>query len=274
MKEFSFIIIFVFFAFLCSDISFAQNSNAGFIKSNIWYSTDNFEEGDKIKIYTVIFNPDERELSGNVSFYDGSILLGKKSFSVTSRKIIDISIDWTVTAGNHSIYARIEKAQFYTNEGGYTEVILGRNETEKNESFVPKKIILSKDSNENTNIISDGKKIISNVSKNIVNKFSDSISTIATNSVSGRVNNIVKTIEDFRQDTINWSKNIKEEAKNSIENKEENQDELPPQKINQAKFLLASTAEFMFDNKTIFYGIPIVLIILISRFLLKKFLIS
>ena len=56
----------------------AQSSNTGFVPGNIWYSKDPFEEGDKVKIYTFIFNPDSRELSGTVIFFDKTVLLGKK----------------------------------------------------------------------------------------------------------------------------------------------------------------------------------------------------
>src|SRR3989338_5661631 len=49
--------------------AYAQSSNAGFVPGNIWYSLDPFLEGDKIKIYTLIFNPDPRELSGTVIFF-------------------------------------------------------------------------------------------------------------------------------------------------------------------------------------------------------------
>jgi len=57
--------------------AYAQSSNAGFVPGNIWYSLDPFLEGDKIKIYTLIFNPDPRELSGTVVFFDNSVFLGK-----------------------------------------------------------------------------------------------------------------------------------------------------------------------------------------------------
>src|ERR1035437_2096929 len=80
----------------------AQTSNVGFIPANIWYSKDPFEEGDKIKIYTLVFNPDSRELSGTVLFFDDTVFLGKQDFVVPAKGVKTISIDWTVIAGDHT----------------------------------------------------------------------------------------------------------------------------------------------------------------------------
>lgn len=118
----------------------AEVQNAGFIPSNIWYSRDPFSEGDKIKIYTVIFNPDPRELSGTVSFFDKNILLGKKDFKVTGRGVQDISIDWTATAGTHIIFAKIENAKFLISEGKYENVYLAQNQTDESKRDVAKKM--------------------------------------------------------------------------------------------------------------------------------------
>ena len=99
-------LILLFYLFPIGKI-FAQIPNVGFIPSNIWYSKDPFEEGDKIKIYTLLYNPDSRELSGNVIFFDNTTLLGQKSFKIASKAVKDLSIDWTVEAGNHTIFAKI-----------------------------------------------------------------------------------------------------------------------------------------------------------------------
>src|SRR3989344_4963797 len=102
MQKFWAVLILIVFLLPINKI-IAQTSNAGFVPGNIWYSTDPFEEGDKIKIYTLIFNPDARELSGTVIFFDNSIFLGKKDFVAPAKGVKDISIDWTAAAGSHSI---------------------------------------------------------------------------------------------------------------------------------------------------------------------------
>ena len=117
------IVLFLIFSLFPIQKIFAQNSNTGFVPGNIWYSKDPFEEGDKIKIYTFIFNPDARELSGTVIFFDKTVLLGKKDFIILSKSANDISIDWTVTAGDHTIFGKIENAKFLISKGSMKKFI-------------------------------------------------------------------------------------------------------------------------------------------------------
>src|SRR3989338_8628539 len=138
-------ILFLIFSLLPIQKIFAQDSNAGFVPGNIWYSQDPFEEGDKIKIYTLIFNPDERELSGTVIFFDSSVFLGKKDFTASAKGIKDVSIDWTATVGDHNIFGKIENSRFLVSgeksERTYEDVYLSGNETSKSSRRVNKKIV-------------------------------------------------------------------------------------------------------------------------------------
>lgn len=171
-KKHIFIILFLMICVLPLSKIIAQNSNAGFIKSNIWYSQDTLEEGDKVKIYTVIFNPESRKLSGTVSFFDKTVFLGKKSFSITGKNTEEISIDWTVQAGSHTIFGKIENAQYLNTNGTYEDVYLAESETDKSSLTISKKIIAntsntSGTSTKNTNTSSGGNSGIENI-KNIV----------------------------------------------------------------------------------------------------------
>jgi hypothetical protein len=157
------IILFLIFSLFPTQNIFAQNKNTGFVSGNIWYSKDPFEEGDKVKIYTFVFNPDVRELSGSVIFFDKTTLLGKKDFTIPAKGADDVSIDWTVSTGDHSIFAKIENAKFLISKGNYEEVYLAENETEKSTSSVSKKIVantLSQIKDNKDSIISVIQKII------------------------------------------------------------------------------------------------------------------
>jgi hypothetical protein len=125
-------------------LKISAQTNAGFVPANIWYSKDPFEEGDKIQIYTLIFNPDARELSGTVSFFDKSTLLGKKNVTVPPKGVKDISINWTATAGDHTIFAQIENTKFLVSSGKYEEVRLEENKTDESKRSVDKKIVEEK----------------------------------------------------------------------------------------------------------------------------------
>jgi hypothetical protein len=84
--------------------------NAGFI-SGIWYSTNSFYIGDKIRIYSAMQNNSGFDILGTMNFYDGKTLLGASDFSVVNGQLVERWTDWMVTPGTHNIFAKISNAQ-------------------------------------------------------------------------------------------------------------------------------------------------------------------
>lgn len=122
-------------------VSFAQASdlpisNAGFVQSNIWYSKDPFYVGDKIRIYTVIFNGSAYDLTGAVEFLDNGVSLGKTNFSLSgSGRAQDLWIDWKASGGSHTITARLVNV-IADGPNGKQSVLLPSAETGKSERVV------------------------------------------------------------------------------------------------------------------------------------------
>ena len=59
------------FFFCTASFVHAQNvsvDNVGIIQDTIWFSQKDFSEGDKITIYTFVFNGADQTLSGVVDF--------------------------------------------------------------------------------------------------------------------------------------------------------------------------------------------------------------
>ncbi|HCY17813.1 MAG: hypothetical protein UR62_C0006G0009 [Candidatus Nomurabacteria bacterium GW2011_GWF2_35_12] len=262
------IILFLIFSLLPIQKIFAQDSNTGFVSGNIWYSQDPFEEEDKIKIYTFIFNPDSRELSGTVIFFDKTVLLGKKEFTLPAKTANDISIDWTVTVGDHTIFAKIENAKFLVSKGKYEEVYLAENETEKNSRTVSKKIISKENPevNSETNTgttVSDIKKIIEEKTPNFI---------------AEPIVSTVSTLEEFRINTNIASDNKKEEIKSEIKildakktTSKENTKTNPLLKpLKYVEVFLLTIFSLILNNKILFYGFLIVIVFFILRFIWKK----
>ena len=246
----------------------AQSSNTGFVPGNIWYSEDPFEEGDKVKIYTFIFNPDARELSGTVIFFDKTVLLGKKDFIIPGKTANDVSTDWTVTAGSHSIFGKIENAKFLISKGKYEEVYLTENETEKSSRTVSKKII-SKTTDTNTDSNSAS---ISDITKIIKEETPDFITK--------PIVSVTESLETFRSNLNTASNDKKEEIKKEIQAlgaelprgssapKDTISPLLKPFKYTEIFFL--SVFSFILNNKILFYGILIIVVFFILRFIWKK----
>ncbi len=110
--------------------------NAGFVQSNIWYSKDPFYAGDKIRIYTVIFNGSAYDLSGAVEFLDNGVLVGKADFALASGgRVRDLWVDWNATEGKHTITARFANV-ISDGPNGKQPAVLGSAEAGKSEKVV------------------------------------------------------------------------------------------------------------------------------------------
>lgn len=115
----------------------APIKNAGFVPSNIWYSRDPFFSGDKIRIYTVIFNGSSEDLVGTVEFLDNEILIGKTTFSLANGgRVSDVWVDWVAKDGKHTITARLSGVQAIDAGGKKRPIILEHTETAKSDIVV------------------------------------------------------------------------------------------------------------------------------------------
>src|SRR3989344_5390139 len=262
-------ILFLIFSLLPIQKIFAQDSNIGFVSGNIWYSQDPFEEGDKIKIFTFIFNPDSKELFGTVIFFDKTVLLGKKDFILPTKTANDISIDWTITVGDHIVFAKIENAKFLVSKGKYEEVYLAENETEKSSRTVSKKIT-SKSESSNINPETTAGTTVSDIKKIIEEK--------TPNFIAEPIASTINTLEEFRINTNIASDNKKEEIKNEIKAldapknvSKENVKTNPFLKpFKYVEVFLLTVFSFILNNTILFYGILTIVVFFILRFIWKK----
>lgn len=279
MKKFKilFLVLLCFLSF-GNKIIFAQNpSTTGFIPSNIWYSKDPFEEGDKIKIYTLVFNSDKRELSGSVLFFDNNVLLGKKNFIAAPSSVAQVSINWNVNAGDHDIFAKIESSKFTISVGKYEDVYLNENESEHSKRTVNKKIVsdntnknTADTSNQNTSTTGDQ---ISNIANTIKENTPDVIAKplIATANVTegfrnGVENNLTKKEVEINKDIKNLSNVSNKKTETSFLKKPNIQ---KPFKYVQLFFV--KLFGFIFKYKIVFYVVSFFVILFLLRFLWQKF---
>ena len=121
--------------------------NIGFIQDNIWYSKDPFFEGDKIRIYTAVFNGSRYDFKGTLEFFvnpdeagrgAGGKSVGKSSFSLISGAFQVLWADWVAEKGNKKIYANITEAKISLPGGLEETVILENAKTGEIETFVDK----------------------------------------------------------------------------------------------------------------------------------------
>ncbi len=112
----------------------APLKNAGFVQGNIWYSKTPFFAGDRIRIYTIIFNGSTEDLVGSVEFLDNGTPIGKSLFSILDGgRVRDVWVDWTAKDGKHTITARIVDVSTTDALGKKKIVVLENSEAGKNE---------------------------------------------------------------------------------------------------------------------------------------------
>lgn len=278
------VVLFLMFSLIPFRNAFAQVPNVGFIPANIWYSKDPFVEGDKIKIYTLVYNPDVRELSCTVIFFDSTTLLGTKDIKIAAKSVKDVSIDWTVTAGDHTIFAKIENAKFLISTGKYEEVYLAENKTEESKRSISKKIVAGLPDNiinsiTDSAVVSNVKELVKNNTPAFVTSAIDltvssleNIRTSADTSLTDTKEVVQKQIDTLNATKINTEKDISldgttkvETVKEKLKSTETTNLVLKPFKYVELFFL--TIFSFIFKNALIFYSLLAIVLFLIIRFI-------
>lgn len=197
LRKFVLFLFLLLFTFNIALVAQAQILNVGFVPANIWYSEDSFEDGDQIKIYTLVFNPDDRELSGTVIFFNDEVLLGSKKVTVRPKSTEDVSIDWKVTSGKNIIFAKLESAKFINTNGTSEEIFLAKNQTQESEISIKKKIDIKEVENKTVNNVN------TLIKENTPAVVSDTVSK-TTNALENVRNKVVEDIVE-KQDEIKES---------------------------------------------------------------------
>lgn len=267
------IILLLLFSLLPIFKIYAQSSNAGFIPGNIWYSKDPFEEGDQIKIYTLVFNPDDRELSGTVVFFDNNVFFAKKDFTASPKDVKDVSISWTATAGDHVIFAKIENAKFLVSGGQYEEVYLAENETTKSSRTVNKKVIVNTTDTNNTSSTGSsipGLSSIQNVGNIVANSTPDYVAkpmVLGASTVENFRQNISNALGKNKADTqkeINTLNSAKTTLKNGVKPNTSSSIQKP---FDYVKLFFLYIFEAIFKYKLVFYGLLLIILVVILRYI-------
>jgi hypothetical protein len=271
---------FILFYIACTPSVYAAGiKTTGFIPGQIWYSKDNITEGDSIKIYTAIWNNNTSTLSAKVEFYDQNVILGARDVTIPPQQLMDVSVSWKVTAGDHSISAKIISPSITT--GGKKEIVTVDNIlTSVDRKFIP--VVL--------NTIEGQPATSTDILKSQLDKATASIDGIIPSSLSEPISKNINSIDSFRTDTLTNISNIKEETEKKIANLNNSVSEtkntnvggkvlatksivVPSKGIDNAtekpiayiKLFLFSTLAFIFGSKIVFYSI----IILVSFFVIR-----
>ena len=108
------------FVFLLSIFSFAlfpfplraeTIGNLGFVNGSLWYEREPFFAGETVRVYSILANSTEYDLTASVVFYDNDVKIGQGAVNLSRFGGSQIVwVDWTPKEGNHSVSAKIEGA--------------------------------------------------------------------------------------------------------------------------------------------------------------------
>lgn len=101
----------IFLSCIAPGILFAAPlvDNGGIIPGSLWFVPSVLVEGQNTEIHTAIYNGDTGDIVGTIQFYDGAYVLGERAFTAP-KGLVDVFINWKVTAGAHSIHAKVIEA--------------------------------------------------------------------------------------------------------------------------------------------------------------------
>lgn len=245
-------------------------TNAGFVPGNIWYSKDPFEEGDQIKIYTLVFNPDTRKFSGTIDFFDGSTILGTKNFSVAGNGTETMSVNWTVTVGNHQIFAQIKNAKFLTSSGTYVDANITDSKTATSSRTVANKAIAQNISNGISAInqtFNNALNTIQNIGNTVGGKIPSPVASTAT-STGNMLENVRKSVdtslsaqEIIVQGKIKSLNSEKAQTKNTVNAN------IPQKPFYYVELFFLTIFDFIFKYTVVFYAILVLAIFFILRYI-------
>lgn len=274
MKMKRYFYVFVLLCTFFSPMVFADTiSTAGFIPGQIWYSKSSLIEGDTVRIYTAVWNGEDRSLMTHIDFYDKNVILGSRDIIIPSRELKEVYITWKITAGDHSISAKITSSNLINSNEKKESILLKNNSTKEDNQFVPV-VVSTIDGNPATS---------SQVFKSQIDKVNSGISDVIPSSVRTPISNGINSVDNFRKNTsveINETKaktqkeidsfNNPDNEKGKSINKNIDTGDAIKKPIAYVKLFFLSILGFIFNNKIVFYGLIIILFFIIIRSIYSK----
>ncbi len=99
-----FCILVVGLVFVHSTKTFAST---GFLDGPMWINPETPQDGELVNLSALFHNAEPNQLSGDVVFYDGSVLLGRKTITIDSGGVSTATVSFRIGAGSHSFSATI-----------------------------------------------------------------------------------------------------------------------------------------------------------------------
>lgn len=259
--------------------------NSGFVPGNLWFSKVPTAVGEKVQVYTLVWNGSTDDINGTVSFFDNDSVISKQNFVLAgdgSTKIL--STVWTAGEGYHKVYAQITDSQGGPRGSKAVSVSLQYSKTVEEERFVSAPVTPQATSSGVTGLVTN---LASNIVDQKVGYATGYLETNLPKPVVGTAKAIANSLESVRTVAQAWTGNeinkLKSGTATTSKDKEgktvtDKADEKTGDAglgvegpFRYAALALLSVGDFVFSSRWLFYGLGLVIVFLILRFIKRKF---
>ena len=278
MKKYIFIFIIV--SLFYTQRTFAEVSvTTGIITGQIWYSQEPLVEGQTVKIHTAVWNGDDKPLVARVEFYDKNVILGTRDIEVQAQSLKDVSVSWKVTAGDHSISAKIISSSVIS-DGKKQNVTLDWIATQEDRTNVSV-VIKKQDGTEvkSVDLLKDqvekaGSKLQDIIPESVTSNANslDSLRDTTYTQIKDNYTDAKKQIATFSSTQVksDTKTNIKSQTVSPEVSKNANIIDATQKPLAYLKLFFFSILSFIFGYKIVFYGLLALLVYIILRYFYRK----
>ena len=287
-RRFSKILFFTVFVVLTIFRVPTASANTGFLGGPMWISPEVPQDGELVSLSALFHNAEPNSLSGDVLFYDSNVLLGKKSITIPSGGVSTATVSFRISAGDHSFSATAGNLSESLSDGKTEPFVLSPQTVQlPNISVSPKAgnslnaSVVSGTTNLVTNNIFPQNPMANVASK--VNELQGNVISSIPDSVANPVTNTATALDSWRTNNANSFANQTKAASISIDKTKELAS-TEQKKFGKASFstnfvdkpfayvklFVFELLSFIWSHAIIFYGLLVLILYAILRFVYKK----
>jgi hypothetical protein len=257
-----FLILIIFAGLIGTPVFATTAPTTGLISGQIWFSQQPLVEGDTVKIYTAIWNQDTTPLQVRVQFNDQSVVLGTRDSTIPGQTLQDVSVSWSVTAGDHQISAQILSSSEIVN-GRNQPVTLDHSTTDVEHVFVPVTV-----KTPDGTPVSD-----TNIVKNGIDTLTSQVSAAIPTSVPPELT----SVDAFRATTLTQIQKSQAQTQSRIDALSANSVTVSAtaplgaaeKPIAYVKLFFLTILDFVFRNPIVFYSLIVVVIFFVFQYIYR-----
>ncbi len=254
---------FIFTAFILTMLSLSLTvnaevlKNAGFAGNTILIQNSTPTAGETVRLSMPLYNESKGIISGTVRLYQDENKIAEKTVSLKTGEFSGVSFEWKAVSGTHNFKLRFEDTQIQNPKSSKEIVIL-----EKREAL----LTVNVQGGDSEGALFKEYPIVSEVQQTPDNSGIDSYRQDILSSAENKINSIKKDIGESIKANEEYEERLSE-LRSSLPRADGSL--LTPVEYLYAWFLGALA--FVLSNTYLFYGVSVLIIFLLLRFIIRRF---